>query len=166
LWRRAPLARRNEEPLDAEIGSSPSARPAPRRPSILAVDDEPAALLLFHELLALAGYQVTTARSGFECLDYVSRDGSFDVVVLDLTMRFMDGEETFRRLHVLAPETPVLLTTGFIDPIRLEALLADGLFGFLPKPLSPHDFLETVANAVAARKAAAASSLLRGTEAA
>ncbi|MBA2431065.1 MAG: response regulator [Chthoniobacterales bacterium] len=150
----------DEDPLPV------SERRVPRRPRILAVDDEPAALLLFHELLTLAGYHVETARSGFECLDRVSRERSFDVLVLDLTMPFMDGEETFRRLRAVAPEVPVIITTGFIDPDRLKNLYAAGLFAFLSKPLAPDDFLEQVANAVAARKAAAESSLLRGTAAA
>jgi CheY-like chemotaxis protein len=155
------------EPADEEDPLPAAESRVSRRPRILAVDDEPAALLLFHELLTLAGYQVETARSGFECLDRVSRERSFDVIVLDLTMPFMDGEETFRRLRAVAPEVPVLITTGFIDPDRLEKLYAAGLFAFLSKPLAPDEFLEQVAIAVAARKAAAAeSSLLRGTAAA
>ncbi len=70
------------------------------KPRILLVDDERMTLELFEQLLAVDGYNVLTAQSGFECLDVFVLDGaSFDLVVLDLSMPFMDGEETFHRLR-------------------------------------------------------------------
>lgn len=128
----------SEQPLQKAAASSPT------MPRILVVDDDPTALLLFRKLFSLARYEIVTAQSGFECLDRISR-GAFDLVVLDYVMPFMDGEETFRRIHSIKPDLPVLLSTGFIDPNRLNDLLASGLAAFLRKPLAPPELLECVA---------------------
>jgi CheY-like chemotaxis protein len=110
------------------------------KPQILVVDDEEVALILVKQLLVTAGYQVTTAQSGFECLDlFRRRPLSYQLVLLDLTMPFMDGEETFQRLREIRPDVPVMLCTGFIQNDRLEKLMTAGLAGFLRKPFAPDE---------------------------
>ena len=110
------------------------------KPQILAVDDEEMGLLLVKQLLTTAGYHVTTAQSGFECLDlFRRRPLSYQLVLLDLTMPFMDGEETFHRLREIRPDVPVMLCTGFIQNDRLERLMTAGLSGFLRKPFAPDE---------------------------
>jgi CheY-like chemotaxis protein len=110
------------------------------KPQILAVDDEEMGLMLVKQLLTTAGYNVTTAQSGFECLDlFRRRPLSYQLVLLDLTMPFMDGEETFHRLREIRPDIPVMLCTGFIQNDRLERLMTAGLSGFLRKPFAPDE---------------------------
>jgi len=110
------------------------------KPQILVVDDEEMGLLLVKQLLTVAGYQVTTAQSGFECLDlFRRRPLTYQLVLLDLTMPFMDGEETFHRLREIRPDIPVMLCTGFIQNDRLERLMTAGLSGFLRKPFAPDE---------------------------
>ncbi len=112
------------------------------KPQVLVVDDEEVALMLLKQLLTTAGYLVSTAQSGFECLDvFRRRPLSYRLVVLDLTMPFMDGEETFHRLREINPDIPVMLCTGFIQNERLEKLMAAGLSGFLRKPFAPEEIL-------------------------
>jgi CheY-like chemotaxis protein len=135
----------------AELAPEPIVSPAfelrnGRRPRILVVDDEPEALLMFRQFLALPSYDVVTAQNGFECLDVLSRDADFDLVILDYVMPFMNGEETFRRIQSAAPEIPVLLSTAAIDPERLNAMLATGLAAFLRKPLAPDELLACIAD--------------------
>jgi CheY-like chemotaxis protein len=115
------------------------------KPQILVVDDEEMALMLVKQLLTTAGYQVTTAQSGFECLDlFRRRPLSYQLVLLDLTMPFMDGEETFHRLREIRPDVPVMLCTGFIQNERLEQLMTAGLAGFLRKPFAPDEIAAQV----------------------
>jgi CheY-like chemotaxis protein len=115
------------------------------KPQILVVDDEEMALMLVKQLLTVAGYRVTTARSGFECLDlFRRRPLSYQLVLLDLTMPFMDGEETFHRLREIRADVPVILCTGFIQNDRLERLIVAGLTGFLRKPLAPDEITSHV----------------------
>ncbi len=146
--------------VDPKILIHPAARdrmsgmvPCPPRPSvereeaasILVVDDEPMALELAAAVLGEAGFKVVTAENGFECLGiFSSNRGSFSLVVLDLSMPFMDGEETFDRLLSIDPATPVLLSTGYIHPAKLETLFARGLAGLVTKPYPPTEFVERV----------------------
>jgi CheY-like chemotaxis protein len=113
--------------------------------SILVVDDEPMALELLHSVLTDAGYQVAVAQSGFECLDLFRRARpSYDLVLADLSMPLMDGEETFQRLRQIAPAAKVVLMAGFVDSGRLEKMMSNGLNGFVGKPFAPVEILAVV----------------------
>lgn len=115
------------------------------KPQVLVVDDEEMGQILVKQLLTTAGYHVTTAQSGFECLDlFRRRPLTYQLVILDLTMPFMDGEETFHRLREIRPDVPVMLCTGFIQNERLERLMTAGLSGFLRKPFAPDEIAAQV----------------------
>lgn len=127
--------------------------PAPKQ-RIMIVDDEKMLLILTSEILKEAGYEVVTAESGFECLDQFRLGGrKFDLVLLDLNMPLMDGEETFHRLRALQPAQRIMLCTGYVQQDRLNHMLGAGLCGFVQKPLGPAKYLESV-RAVLARPAA------------
>lgn len=112
------------------------------RQTILVVDDEEMALGLVKRLLCGEGFNVITAQSGFEALDILRRRShGCDLVLLDLTMPFMDGEETFNRLREIREDVPVVLCTGFIEQERLERMLRAGLCGFLRKPIAPDELV-------------------------
>ena len=120
---------------------------------ILVVDDEPQARVLAFKVFSQAGFEVSTVQSGFECLEHFrKRPNWFDLIVLDLSMPYMDGEETFKRLRSLNPKVVVLLSTGFIAEAheRVERMLAGGLAGFIRKPHRPDELLAQV-NAVLER---------------
>lgn len=124
------------------IRSNPPAMSRAFRKSILVVDDEAMALHLAQHLLTEASFQVTTASSGFECIELCrERPKYFDLVVLDLTMPDMNGEETFARLRALCPDLSVVISTGFIAEERLNQMLAAGLTGFIRKPLPPDEYV-------------------------
>jgi CheY-like chemotaxis protein len=132
--------------------------PASAKRSILLVDDEQMALTLVKRILNEAGYNVVTAQSGFECLDHFRRKPySYDMVMLDLTMPFMDGEETFQRLREIRSDVPVLLCTGFIQEDRLKRLLNAGLSGFLRKPIAPGEIVGVVRSTLQSVKYARAT---------
>jgi CheY-like chemotaxis protein len=112
---------------------------------LLVVDDEPMALVLAKRILSEADFDVTTAQSGFECLDlFRKRPRHFHLVLLDLSMPFMDGEETFGRLRGINPDVVVLLSTGFIAQERLDRMVAAGMAGFLRKPHRPDEMVAHV----------------------
>jgi CheY-like chemotaxis protein len=135
---------------------------APKRTrQLLVVDDEPMALVLAKRILSEAGFEVTTAQSGFECLDFVrKRPRHFDLVLLDLSMPFMDGEETFGRLRGINPELVVLLSTGFIAQERLDRMLAAGMAGFLRKPHRPDEMVAHVRSVIESVKMSRAGCLV------
>jgi CheY-like chemotaxis protein len=124
-------------------------RPAERKPAhqtrILIVDDEPLALELAQQTFEDAGFEARTAQSGFECLDLVrTRPFYYNLVLLDLSMPFMDGEETFTRLRQMSPDLAVMLNTGFVAAERLERMMEAGLAGYIRKPHRPSEVVAHV----------------------
>ena len=133
--------------LSAEADDSEVAgRALPARPRrILVVDDEPAARVLANRVFSEAGFEVITVQSGFECLErFRKQPHGFDLILLDLSMPFMDGEETFRRLREIHPGVVALLSTGFMAQERVDRMLAGGLVGFMRKPHRPDELLARV----------------------
>ena len=129
------------------IGRQKNAATAPAaiRRSILVVDDEAMALVLTKQNLSEAGFEVVTAQSGFECLDlFRSRPRHFDLVLLDLSMPLMDGEETFSRLKSIQPDVVVVLNTGFVAEERIDRMISAGLAGFLRKPHRPSELVANI----------------------
>ena len=117
---------------------------APRQ-TILVVDDDQMAITLVKRVLSDAGFHVITAQSGFECLElFRRRPHSCDLVLLDLAMPLMDGEETFQRLREIRADVPVVLCAGFIQQDCLERMMHVGLSGFLRKPLPPEEIIAHV----------------------
>ena len=112
---------------------------------VLVVDDDAAALVLMRRILLEAGYQVITAQSGFECLDlFRNSPHGYDLVILDLAMPLLDGEETFQRLREIRPDVPVILCAGFIQQEKLDRLMKCGLAGLLRKPVAPDEIVDHV----------------------
>ena len=112
---------------------------------ILVVDDEPLALELAQQTFEDAGFEAKTAQSGFEALDLVrTRPFYYNLVLLDLSMPFMDGEETFTRLRQMSPHMAVMLNTGFVAAERLERMMEAGLSGYIRKPHRPSELVAHV----------------------
>jgi DNA-binding response OmpR family regulator len=134
--------------LSPEFPAEPetSGRSLPvRARRILVVDDEPAARVLARRVFSEAGFEVIAVQSGFECLQLFRRQPhGFDLILLDLSMPFMDGEETFRRLRDIHPDVVVLLSTGFMAQERVDRMLVAGMAGFIRKPHRPDELLARV----------------------
>lgn len=127
----------------ADAGDVP-VRPSTQR--ILVVDDEEALRLLLQEALSLAGHTVDAAGDGEEALALV-RDKAYDLVICDLRMPGMDGEEFFDAVSTVAPELSdrIIFSTGDIwAPHSSDFLIRTGL-PFLEKPFSIRRMLGLVA---------------------
>lgn len=119
------------------------ARPAPARKNrVMVVDDEEAITAICRHALTEAGFEVVTAASGFECLDIFRRHHTdYHLVLLDLSMPVLNGEETFERLRAISPDVPVVIVTGYVDKERLDRMVANGLAGYLRKPHRSSDLV-------------------------
>jgi CheY-like chemotaxis protein len=125
----------------------------PNKRSIMLVDDEEMALTLVKRVLENAGFAVATASSGFQCLEFFRKQPlAYEMILLDLTMPFMDGEETFKRLREIRADIPVVLCTGFIQQERLGRLMSSGLTGFLRKPIAADEIVSFVRSTLASVK--------------
>lgn len=121
---------------------------------VLLADDESLIRAATRRVLRHAGLEVIEACDGAQAVDlYSSNADRVDLVILDLDMPHMDGEQAFLRLHALAPCVPILISSGYIDGDRERSLREAGVDGLLHKPYDSAALLK----AVAAARAAAAS---------
>jgi len=127
------------------VPAEEGARPGPRAPdqaewlgwgTALLVDDEETIRAMGARMLARLGFAVLTAADGAEALSvYAEHRGEISVVLLDLTMPRLSGEETFRGLRALDPEVRVVMSSGYTEQ-DIASLFADGRppAGFVQKP--------------------------------
>ena len=112
--------------------------------SVLIVDDEPSVQRFVERVLSEAGYTTTVAGDGPEALETASRMGEFDLVVTDVMMPQMTGDELARRLRAQRPAVKVLYLTGFSDRLFKEKVTLWADEAFLDKPCTVKGLLEAV----------------------
>ncbi|HWF08047.1 MAG TPA: response regulator [Bryobacteraceae bacterium] len=95
-------------------------KPEARAAGILLVDDNARGLAARKIILADHGYAVETALSGEEAWEIFQKH-RFDVVVTDLKMSGMDGVELIRRIRNADASTGLILLSGFIDCLGMNA---------------------------------------------
>ena len=116
-----------------------------RPPNILIVDDEPSVQRFVERVLSEAGYATTVAGDGPEALEAASRMEELDLVVTDVMMPQMTGDELGRRLRAQRPTVKVLYLTGFSDRLFKEKVTLWADEAFLDKPCTVKGLLEAVA---------------------
>jgi DNA-binding response OmpR family regulator len=83
------------------------------------------------------GYTVYECADGREAVDlFRERAEGIDLVLLDLVMPRMSGEEAFREMRRIRPGVPILLASGHAEDKAAAALLQEGACGFLAKPFT------------------------------
>jgi two-component system nitrate/nitrite response regulator NarL len=68
-----------------------------------------------------------------EAVSLLENNNQCDLILLDLNMPGMDGFEGFNRLQHVAPDTPIAVLSGSIDPSDVSQALAHGAAGYIPK---------------------------------
>ena len=120
-----------------------------QRPTVLVVDDEPDVLELTRVVLAREGYDVLTASDGVEALEvFDAAGGRVDLVLLDVVMPRMRGDEVFRQLRERRPNVRVIFSTGYASD-GLSAVVRDAGVEILHKPYAPHELVARVEAALA-----------------
>jgi len=106
------------------------------RERILFVDDEAFQTDLGGQMLGRLGYRVQAFTRSSKALEAFEADpAAFDLVITDMTMPEMTGDELARRLLAIRPDLPIILCTGYSERITEEAAEALGIRGFAMKPV-------------------------------
>jgi two-component system cell cycle sensor histidine kinase/response regulator CckA len=105
------------------------------RGTVLVVDDEDAVRLVAREALAALGLKVFDAADGPAAIAFV-RDhrGPLDLVLLDLTMPGLTGDETLRHLRQIRPDLRAIIMSGYSEGETMQRCASLGVAGYLPKP--------------------------------
>lgn len=123
---------------------------APAIPTVLIVDDEEAIRIFQRRILEEDGYGVVEAADGAQGVALMAEQASLDLVIADLDMPVLGGDEMVRRIRSMRPDLRVLYVTGHIDGLMDTRPLWEGE-AFLEKPFTAAGLREAV------------SLLLRGT---
>lgn len=120
-------------------------------PNILIVDDEPRMCTSLKSLLSDQNYNVFTAKSGQEALDFLPRE-RLDIVILDIVMPELDGYKVMDQIKRQSPETMVILMTGYASVGSALEALKGGAYDYLRKPFENGELLKTVGNALSQKR--------------
>ncbi len=121
-------------------------RPIPKgSEKILFVDDEKSLVDMKKEILESLGYEVTARSSSVESLElFKNQPDNFDLVITDMTMPYMPGDELAKELISVRPDIPVILCTGFSARISEEEAKKIGVREFVSKPILKRDIAEAI----------------------
>jgi len=102
--------------------------------TILLVVDEEFVLEVVPKMLKELGFFVVTADSGKKALEIVVSGVDISLVILDLTMPGMNGEQCFKELRKVRPNLKVVISSGFSEQEVVPRFTVGGLAGFIQKP--------------------------------
>ena len=119
--------------------------------TLLVVDDEQANLDSLERVFSREGYRVLLAAKGETAL-LLLRNEPVDVVLTDLMMPGMSGQELLRAVKAVAPEAETVLMTAYGTVEAAVSAMKDGAYDFLTKPLKRHAVLKSVAQALEKRR--------------
>lgn len=113
--------------------------------NVLLVDDSPHMLDVLSEMLSERGYAITMALGGEAALEAVS-SSHFDLIITDLQMGRVSGIDVLRKVKALCPGTTVIIVTGNASVTPVIEALKYGVDGYLLKPFTTLDLLESIAH--------------------
>ncbi|HBG05243.1 MAG TPA: histidine kinase [Geobacter sp.] len=117
------------------IGRAPGCEQWRGEGTVLLVDDEETIRAIGSEMLSELGFDVLNAADGREALQlYRLKGDQITLVLMDLNMPQLSGEETFHELRSIDPLVRVVLSSGFSEQEVTRKFLGKGLAGFVQKP--------------------------------
>src|SRR5262245_2378141 len=122
--------------------------PGPSRPRVLVVDDEESVRQFVDRALRSAGYDTRVAADGESALQVADAFDPFDLLLTDLIMPGINGDELARRLRARHPDLKVLYLTGFADRLFSTRLVLWQNEAFLEKPATVAGLREAVSMAL------------------
>ena len=121
------------------------------KPRIVAIDDEVDFITMLEEYFKPRGYEIEVAIRGARGIELV-KEKKPDVVLMDLKMPGIDGDEVLRLLKSMEPSPQVIFVTAYDDGGKTKArLLKMGAYACLDKPISSLKELEETINKAAGR---------------
>ncbi|MEO8115985.1 MAG: sigma-54 dependent transcriptional regulator, partial [Phenylobacterium sp.] len=116
--------------------------------TVLVVDDDPTQRRLIQAVLEREGFAVVHAESGDEAIKRLGAGGAIDVILLDLVMPGISGQDTLAEMRARGFRQPVIVVTatGGIDTV-VQAMQA-GAVDFFVKPAAPERILVSIRNAL------------------
>lgn len=116
----------------------------PERTSILIVDDEAPVRDVQTRMLSQAGYEVTAVDEASKALQIVREKPEINIVIADVHMPEMNGDEMARHIRAIRPDLKILFVTGFSDTLFTNQPVLWDDQAYLDKPFTRKGLLEAV----------------------
>lgn len=135
------------------IDQQPAGELAPVNPAylpsgrglIILVDDEPQLVDIQKRLLATLGYDVQAFTNSSEALRWFKDNRqNVDLVITDMTMPYLRGDELAKEVLALCPDLPVILCTGYSESMNKRQAKLLGIKEFITKPINNKQLAETI----------------------
>ncbi len=102
---------------------------------VLIVDDEDYVRKIASQMLQRMGFTTITAENGIKALEILTNERfTIDLIILDLTMPYMDGKRTFSEIRKLQPDLKIILSSGYNQQDVTQKFVGKQLTGFIQKP--------------------------------
>jgi PAS domain S-box-containing protein len=127
-------------PVIEEVLPAPDSQPLQKMPAgqetILLIEDEAPLLKVLQRLLTSLGYRVVACTDSTEAVTIFTREPArFDLVITDMTMPKMAGDELSARILALRPAMPIILCTGYSEQMSMDKAAELGIRKFVYKPV-------------------------------
>lgn len=131
------------QPVD--MPPEPEAEPVPPQ-SVLLVEDNPTNRMVARQMLERDGHKVTEAQDGAEGVTQ-ARQGTFDLIMMDISMPGMDGITATRHIRKDGSKTPIIATTAHAMPTEAARFTEAGMNAVLVKPLTRNSLRKALVQA-------------------
>jgi len=133
-----------------QMESSVESQPDGGKETVLFVEDEIELRDMVTTLLESKGYHVLSATDGEQAIRlYETRGSEIALVISDMGLPRIGGEEVFRKMKTIRPGVKVILVSGYLEPERKTDLLKQGARGFVQKPYVPSELFKIIREALA-----------------
>ncbi len=112
--------------------------------TVLVADDEDTVRMMARAALEHFGYRVLLARKGREAVDMLQSHDEIGVVLLDMTMPVMSGQEAFLHMREIRPEHNIIISSGFNEAETVRRFTSHNIAAFIQKPYTAMQLAEVV----------------------
>ncbi len=128
----------------SDIKSSSAGPSSLNQEAILIAEDEEINFLFIAEALKNTKYQLFHAFDGKEAIDIFKNHNNIVLALIDIKMPIMDGYDTLKIIHKIAPELPVIAQTAYAMLSDKEKILNAGFSDYLAKPIKKTELLKAI----------------------
>ncbi|MEQ8187757.1 MAG: PAS domain S-box protein [Candidatus Eremiobacterota bacterium] len=113
--------------------------------TVLVIDDEKTVLSVAEAMLKKLEFSVLTENDSRKTLDiFKNYKEKISLVLLDMTMPYMDGSEVFKQLKSIKPDVKVILTSGYNEQAAINHFTEKELAGFIQKPYTVEELKQVI----------------------
>ncbi|HRW97779.1 MAG TPA: hybrid sensor histidine kinase/response regulator, partial [Bacteroidales bacterium] len=134
------------EPLSGAKEKFPRSDDHLNRQTILLVEDDPTSALLYRKMLSARFKKVLHAESGFEAIELFNNNPDISLILMDIKMPDMDGNETTQKIRAISKKVIIIALTALASSEERNKALNSGCDEYLTKPVKFDELIAVISN--------------------